>query len=110
MISAILRTLVLPETGLGEPVGEELDALLTAHQIRGIVRDRKELPGMAGSHTLLHNEAPPRRNDAMKGYGQFCPLAFACEIVGEKWMPLVLRELLLGGRRFNDIQRGVPRM
>lgn len=46
----------------------------------------------------------------MKGYGQFCPLALASEIVGERWTPLVLRELLLGGRRFNDIQRGVPRM
>lgn len=46
----------------------------------------------------------------MKGYGQFCPLALATEIVGERWTPLVLRELILGGRRFNDIHRGVPRM
>lgn len=46
----------------------------------------------------------------MKGYGQFCPLALATEIVGERWTPLVLRELLLGSRRFNDIHRGLPRM
>lgn len=46
----------------------------------------------------------------MKGYGQFCPLALASEIVGERWTPLVLRELVLGSRRFNDIHRGVPRM
>lgn len=46
----------------------------------------------------------------MKGYGQFCPLALASEIVGERWTPLVLRELILGERRFNDIHRGVPRM
>jgi len=46
----------------------------------------------------------------MKGYGQFCPLALASEIVGERWTPLVLRELILGSRRFNDIHRGVPRM
>lgn len=46
----------------------------------------------------------------MKGYGQFCPLALASEIVGERWTPLVLRELMLGGRRFNEIHRGVPRM
>lgn len=46
----------------------------------------------------------------MKGYGQFCPLALASEIVGERWTPLVLRELMLGVRRFNDIHRGVPRM
>jgi DNA-binding HxlR family transcriptional regulator len=46
----------------------------------------------------------------MKGYGQFCPLALASEIVGERWTPLVLREIMLGARRFNDIHRGVPRM
>ncbi len=46
----------------------------------------------------------------MKGYGQFCPLALASEIVGERWTPLVLRELMLGAQRFNDIHRGVPRM
>jgi DNA-binding HxlR family transcriptional regulator len=46
----------------------------------------------------------------MKGYGQFCPLALASEIVGEHWTPLVLRELILGSTRFNDIHRGVPRM
>jgi DNA-binding HxlR family transcriptional regulator len=46
----------------------------------------------------------------MKGYGQFCPLAIASEIVCERWTPLVLRELILGARRFNEIQRGVPRM
>lgn len=46
----------------------------------------------------------------MKTYGQFCPLAMASEIVGERWTPLVIRELMLGSRRFNDIHRGVPRM
>jgi DNA-binding HxlR family transcriptional regulator len=46
----------------------------------------------------------------MKSYGQFCPLALASEIVGERWTLLVLRELMVGARRFNDIHRGVPRM
>lgn len=46
----------------------------------------------------------------MKGYGQFCPLALAAEILTERWTPLVLRELILGAHRFNDIHRGVPRM
>jgi DNA-binding HxlR family transcriptional regulator len=46
----------------------------------------------------------------MQGYGQFCPMALAAEIVGERWTPLVLRELMLGSTRFNDIHRGVPRM
>ena len=43
-------------------------------------------------------------------YGQFCPVAVACEVLTERWTPLVLRELLAGSRRFNDLQRGVPMM
>ena len=46
----------------------------------------------------------------MKGYGQFCPVAKAAEIVAERWTPLVLRELVCGSRRFNDLHRGVPLM
>ena len=43
-------------------------------------------------------------------YGQFCPVSVASEIFAERWSPLVLRELILGSTRFNDIHRGVPRM
>jgi DNA-binding HxlR family transcriptional regulator len=47
----------------------------------------------------------------MRGYGQFCPLAQAAEVLTERWTPLVVRELALtGSKRFNDIQRGVPLM
>lgn len=40
-------------------------------------------------------------------YGQFCPIAKALEIVGEKWTVLIIRELLMGGSRFNELQRGL---
>jgi DNA-binding HxlR family transcriptional regulator len=43
-------------------------------------------------------------------YGQFCPVAMAAEIVCSRWTALILRELLCGSARFNDIKRGVPRM
>jgi len=46
----------------------------------------------------------------MRGYGQFCPVAKAAEIVAERWTPLVLRELLCGSRRFGDLHRGLPLM
>jgi DNA-binding HxlR family transcriptional regulator len=46
----------------------------------------------------------------MPDYGQFCTVARGAEIFGELWTPLVIRELLCGSRRFNDIRRGVPRM
>lgn len=44
------------------------------------------------------------------GYGQFCPVAKAAEIVATRWTPLVLRELVSGSHRFNEIHRGVPLM
>ena len=46
----------------------------------------------------------------MKGYGQFCPIAVACETFAERWTPLILRELLFGARRFNDIRQAMPRI
>lgn len=43
-------------------------------------------------------------------YGQFCPVAKACEIFTERWTPLIVREMYMGSRRFSDIHRGVPLM
>lgn len=43
-------------------------------------------------------------------YGQFCPVALASEVLAERWTLLVVRELLAGAQRFNDIRRGVPRL
>lgn len=43
-------------------------------------------------------------------YGQFCPVAMAAEIVCSRWTVLVMRELLCGTTRFNDLRRGVPLM
>lgn len=46
----------------------------------------------------------------MSGYGQFCPVAQALEVIGERWTLLVVRELLCGSSRFNELMRGVPLM
>lgn len=46
----------------------------------------------------------------MGSYGQFCPVAMASEILCSRWTMLVLRELICGSTRFNDLRRGVPRM
>jgi len=43
-------------------------------------------------------------------YGQFCPVAMAAEILCTRWTVVVLRELIAGSSRFNDLRRGVPRM
>src|SRR6476659_762183 len=47
---------------------------------------------------------------ADSSYNQFCPVAMAAEILGTRWTLLVLRELVVGSTRFNDLRRGLPRM
>ncbi|NND67491.1 MAG: helix-turn-helix transcriptional regulator [Halioglobus sp.] len=44
---------------------------------------------------------------AANNYGQFCPIAKAMDLLGEKWTLLILRELIMGGSRFNELQRGL---
>jgi DNA-binding HxlR family transcriptional regulator len=54
-----------------------------------------------------------RREEKMTrrvSYGQFCPVAKACEVFAERWTPLILREMFMGSQRFSDIHRGVPLM
>jgi len=42
----------------------------------------------------------------MSGYGQFCPVAKAMELLDERWTVLVIRELMVGSRHFSALQRG----
>lgn len=44
----------------------------------------------------------------MAEYRQYCPVARACEILADRWTPLIVRELLAGSRHFNQIERGLP--
>jgi DNA-binding HxlR family transcriptional regulator len=74
-------------------------AMLTLTLGRGPCQAQKmDLPGQGGLPTAA----------VMKGYGQFCPIAVACETFAERWTPLILRELLFGARRFSEIRRGLP--
>ncbi len=43
-----------------------------------------------------------------RAYNQFCALAVALDHVGERWTLLVIRELLLGPKRYTDLRRGLP--
>ena len=45
-----------------------------------------------------------------ENYGQFCTVARGAQALCERWTPLVVRELLCGSKRFNELHRGVPRM
>jgi DNA-binding HxlR family transcriptional regulator len=43
-----------------------------------------------------------------RGYGQFCPAATALDIVGERWTLLIVRDLLMGPKRYTDLREGLP--
>jgi DNA-binding HxlR family transcriptional regulator len=45
-----------------------------------------------------------------RDYGQHCGLAHALELVGERWALLLVRDLILGPKRFTDLRRGLPRI
>jgi DNA-binding HxlR family transcriptional regulator len=47
---------------------------------------------------------------ASRGYGQFCGLARALEIVGERWAMLIVRDLLVSPRRYTDLRIGLPKI
>ena len=47
---------------------------------------------------------------ANASYNQFCPVAMAAEILCSRWTLVLLRELIVGSTRFNELRRGVPRM
>ena len=44
----------------------------------------------------------------MPDYGRFCPVALASGVVADRWTPMILREMVIGSTRFNDIARGLP--
>ena len=43
-----------------------------------------------------------------RSYNQYCPLAYALDVVGERWTLLIIRELLAGPHRFTDLIVGLP--
>ena len=45
-----------------------------------------------------------------RAYRQYCGLAHALDVVGERWALLIVRDLLVGPRRYTDLRRGLPRI
>jgi DNA-binding HxlR family transcriptional regulator len=44
----------------------------------------------------------------VRTYSQYCPIVRAVELLGDRWTLLIVREMLTGARRFNDLSRGLP--
>lgn len=76
----------------------------------GDARDRVAASALTGTGSVLVERPPNRQNEVMPSYREYCPIAVGAEFFGDRWTPLILRELILGSRRFNDIHRGLGRM
>ena len=46
----------------------------------------------------------------MTTYTDYCPISMGVEVLGDRWTPLVIRELMVGASGFNEIHRGIPRV
>lgn len=44
----------------------------------------------------------------MPDYTRFCPISMASSVLSDRWTPMILREMVIGSTRFNDIARGLP--
>lgn len=47
---------------------------------------------------------------ASRSYGQYCGVTTAVELIGERWAMLIIRDLLVGPRRYTDLKQGLPRI
>lgn len=47
---------------------------------------------------------------ASRSYGQYCGVTTAVELIGERWALLIIRDLLVGPRRYTDLKQGLPRI
>ena len=47
-------------------------------------------------------------NERKTGYGQYCPISRALDLLGERWTLLIVRDMLVGTTRFNELARGLP--
>jgi DNA-binding HxlR family transcriptional regulator len=64
---------------------------------------------LAKSKSHLHNRKVPRYNGGVRrGYDQYCPVAHALDLVGERWALLIVRELLHGPKRYTDLADHLP--
>jgi DNA-binding HxlR family transcriptional regulator len=46
----------------------------------------------------------------MTSHGDYCPITVGVDVLGDRWTPLIIRELMVGANGFNEIHRGIPRI
>src|SRR3954467_4897770 len=66
-------------------------------------RSRSTESGLPGARTV-------GEDDPVERYTDYCPIATGVDVLGDRWTPLVIRELTVGSTGFNEIHRGIPRV
>ena len=72
--------------------------------LRELVQDRN----LAGPQMGLPLTSSRRDDAPMGDYNRYCPVSMGSDVIADRWTPLIVRELVLGNTRFNDIARGLP--
>src|SRR5215467_12507594 len=80
------------------------------HQAAGITRTCWPDMLSGGTESVLPRPRPDRHHGSMTRYADYCPIAVGVEVLGDRWTPLVIRELMVGAGGFNEIHRGIPRV
>ena len=62
------------------------------------------------TRSVAQTDGPGSLGAVGSSYHQFCPVSKAMELLDERWTMLVVRELVTGSQRFNDLRRGLPKM
>ena len=63
---------------------------------------------MHRTKTEVRRAADWRDTEDMRGYGQYCPIGRAAEILTERWTPIIVRNLMAGCTTFSEISAGAP--
>src|SRR5450631_4014257 len=80
------------------------------HQAAGGTRTCwADRPGR-GTESVLPPDGLTRHYGHMTRYADYCPISAGVEVLGDRWTPLVIRELMVGAGGFNEIHRGIPRI
>jgi DNA-binding HxlR family transcriptional regulator len=80
------------------------------------VMGRRLRPRLQTESTVFHTKSAENRTRsaavlsfvAVKRYHQYCPVAHALDLIGDRWALLIVRELMLGQRRYTDLADALP--
>lgn len=66
--------------------------------------------GEAGTESVLPCVSVTGENEVVRRYTDYCPISTGVDVLGDRWTPLIIRELTMGAGGFNEIHRGIPRV